>query len=80
MAKRCALTGRVPSYGCNVSFSKRHTRRRWEPNLQYHRIWVAEVQRFVRLRRSAAGLRKIQKKGLQAALRERGLRLEDVGR
>jgi large subunit ribosomal protein L28 len=80
MAKRCDLTGRKPSYGHNVSFSKRRTRRRWEPNLHYHRIWVAEEQRFVRLRLSAAALREIQKKGLLAALRDRGLTLKDVER
>jgi large subunit ribosomal protein L28 len=78
MARRCDLTGRKPSYGHNVSFSKRRTNRRWEPNLHYHRIWVAEQQRFVRLRLSAAALREIEKKGLQAALRDRGLTLKDV--
>lgn len=80
MAKRCDLTGREPSYGHNVSFSKRRTNRRWEPNLHYHRIWLTEEQRFVRLRLSAAGLREIQKKGLLAALRDRGLTLKDVER
>jgi large subunit ribosomal protein L28 len=78
MAKRCVLTGRQPSYGNNVSFSKRRTRRRWEPNLHDHRVWLAEEQRFVRLRLSAAGLREIEKKGLLAALRDRGLSLSDV--
>lgn len=38
MAKRCDLTGREPSFGHNVSFSKRRTNRRWEPNLHHHRI------------------------------------------
>ncbi|NTV64717.1 MAG: 50S ribosomal protein L28, partial [Oscillochloris sp.] len=71
---------RRPSYGHNVSFSKRRTNRRWEPNLHNHRIWVAEEQRFVRLRLSAAGLREVQKKGLLAALRDRGLILKDVER
>ncbi|MCS6882713.1 MAG: 50S ribosomal protein L28 [Oscillochloridaceae bacterium] len=78
MAKRCSLTGRKPSYGHNVSFSKRRTNRRWEPNLHYHRIWVAEEQRFVRLKLSAAALREIEKKGLLGALRDRGLTLKDV--
>lgn len=80
MAKRCDLTGRKPSFGHNVSFSKRRTNRRWEPNLHYHRIWLPEEGRFVRLRLSAAGLREIEKKGLLAASRDRGLRLRDVER
>lgn len=80
MAKRCDLTGRRPSFGHNVSFSKRRTNRRWEPNLHHHRIWLPEEGRFVRLRLSTAGLREIQKHGLLAALRDRGLRLKDVER
>lgn len=80
MSKRCDLTGRQPGYGSNVSFSKRHTKRRWEPNLHYHRVWVPEEQRFVRLKLSAAGLREITRKGLSVALRDRGLTLKDVER
>ncbi|NJN15352.1 MAG: 50S ribosomal protein L28 [Oscillochloris sp.] len=33
MAK-CASCGKGPSFGSNVSFSKRHTKRMWRPNLQ----------------------------------------------
>ncbi|NWF80413.1 MAG: 50S ribosomal protein L28 [Chloroflexi bacterium] len=33
MAK-CELCGKGPSFGSNVSFSKRHTKRMWRPNLQ----------------------------------------------
>lgn len=33
MAK-CEMCGRSPSFGNNVSFSKRHTRRMWRPNIQ----------------------------------------------
>jgi len=80
MSKRCVLMGRQPSYGHNVSFSKNRTNRRWEPNLHYHRIWVPEEQRYVRLRLSAAALREIDKKGLLVALRDRGLTLKELER
>lgn len=33
MAKRCALCGKGPLYGHNVSHSKVHTKRRFMPNL-----------------------------------------------
>jgi large subunit ribosomal protein L28 len=33
MAK-CELCGKKPSFGSNVSFSKRHTKRMWQPNVQ----------------------------------------------
>jgi large subunit ribosomal protein L28 len=33
MAK-CEVCGKKPMTGNNVSFSQRHTRRRWKPNVQ----------------------------------------------
>ena len=33
MAK-CQVCGKKPSFGNNVSFSNRHTRRMWRPNIQ----------------------------------------------
>jgi large subunit ribosomal protein L28 len=33
MAK-CEICGKKPSFGNNVSFSNRHTRRMWRPNIQ----------------------------------------------
>ncbi len=80
MSRKCDLTGRKPSYGHNVSFSKRRTNRRWVPNVQYHRIFVPEEGRWVRLRLSAQALRTIEKKGLLKALRDEGLTLKDVER
>ncbi|MCU0491517.1 MAG: 50S ribosomal protein L28 [Chloroflexaceae bacterium] len=80
MARACDLTGRKTSFGRNVSFSKRRTNRSWEPNLHYHRIFVPEENRWVRLRLSAAALRTIEKKGLLKALKDEGLTLKDVER
>jgi large subunit ribosomal protein L28 len=34
MANRCAICGKAPQYGHNVSHSKRRTNRRFLPNLQ----------------------------------------------
>ena len=30
----CELCGKTPSFGYNVSHSKRHTKRMWKPNIQ----------------------------------------------
>ncbi|HEX4212800.1 MAG TPA: 50S ribosomal protein L28 [Candidatus Dormibacteraeota bacterium] len=38
MSKKCAICGKGPQYGNNVSHSKRHTRRRFLPNLQMGRV------------------------------------------
>jgi large subunit ribosomal protein L28 len=34
MAQRCDVCGRGLQFGSNVSFSQRHTRRKWRANLQ----------------------------------------------
>ena len=38
------------------------------PNLQYRRFWVETENRWVRLRITSAGLRLIDKKGIDAIL------------
>jgi len=40
MAKRCAICGKGPQYGHNVSHSKRRTNRRFLPNLQTGRVVI----------------------------------------
>ena len=40
MARKCAICGKGPQYGHNVSHSKRRTNRRFLPNLQVGKIRV----------------------------------------
>ena len=40
MSKICATCGKAPAVGNNVSHSHRHTKRRFDPNLQRVRIVV----------------------------------------
>ncbi len=56
--------------GNNVSHSKRRTRRKFHPNLFDKRFYLAEEDRWVKLRVSASGIRIINKKGLKSALEE----------
>jgi large subunit ribosomal protein L28 len=61
--------------GNNVSHANNKTKRRFLPNLQNRRIWVESENRWVRLRVSNAGLRLIDKNGIDvvlADLRARG--------
>jgi len=44
----------------------------FSPNLHEHRIWVAELKKFVRLRVSARGLKTINKNGAYRALKKAG--------
>ncbi|OIQ91529.1 50S ribosomal protein L28 [mine drainage metagenome] len=68
MARVCQITGKSPMVGNNVSHANNKTKRRFLPNLQYRRIWVESENRFVRLRISNAGLRLIDKVGIDAVL------------
>lgn len=68
MPKVCQVTGKRPSVGNNVSHSNVKTRRRFLPNLHWHRFWVESESRFVRLRVSTKGMRIIDKKGIDSVL------------
>jgi large subunit ribosomal protein L28 len=70
MARVCQVTGKKPMMGNNVSHANNKTRRRFLPNLQYRRFWVESEKRWVRLRVSNAGLRTIDKKGIDVVLTE----------
>ncbi|MGQ0751809.1 MAG: 50S ribosomal protein L28 [Betaproteobacteria bacterium] len=78
MARVCQVTGKKPMLGNNVSHANNKTRRRFLPNLQYRRFWVEKENRWVSLRVSQAGLRTIDKKGIEAVLAEMRARGEAV--
>lgn len=56
--------------GNNVSHAQNKTKRRFLPNLHYHRFWVESEKRFVKLRISSQGMRIIDKKGIDVVLAE----------
>ncbi|MDE2622263.1 MAG: 50S ribosomal protein L28, partial [Betaproteobacteria bacterium] len=64
--------GKKPMVGNNVSHANNKTKRRFLPNLQYRRFWLESQNRWIRLRVSNAGLRLIDKKGIEAVLAELG--------
>lgn len=68
MSKVCQVTGKRPLVGHNVSHANNRTKRRFLPNLQYHRFWVESEKRFVRLRVSTQGMRMIDKSGIDSVL------------
>jgi len=78
MSQVCQVTGKRPMSGNNVSHAKNRTRRRFSPNLHYHRFWVAADKRYVKLRVSASGMRLIDKLGIEAVLadmKSRGIKI-----
>ena len=68
MARVCQVTGKAPMVGHHVSHANNKTRRRFMPNLQYRRFWVESENRWVRLRLTTAGLRTVDKIGIDAVL------------
>jgi large subunit ribosomal protein L28 len=68
MSQICQVTGKRPMAGQNVSHANNKTKRRFNINLHYKRYWVESLNRFVRLRVSARGMRIIDKVGIEKVL------------
>jgi large subunit ribosomal protein L28 len=64
--------------GHNVSHANNKTKRRFLPNLHYHRYWLESEKRWVRLRLSTRGMRLIDKKGIDAVVADLRARGESV--
>jgi large subunit ribosomal protein L28 len=78
MARVCIITGKVPVSGNSVSHSNIKTKRRFLPNLQTKRFFLAEEDKWITLKVSTEGLRTINKNGLFSVvkeLREKGTKI-----
>ena len=78
MARVCQVTGKAPMVGNHVSHANNKTKRRYLPNLQYRRFWVESESRWVKMRLTSAGLRLIDKKGIDFVLADMRARGENV--
>ena len=70
MSKVCQITGKKAMVGNNVSHSKRRTKRTFEVNLFSKKFYWVEQDMWISLKISAAGLRTINKNGLDAAIKD----------
>ena len=70
MARVCEVSGKKAQTGNRVSHSNRKTKVRLNPNLQSKRFFVPSENRFVKLRLSTSAIRDIDKRGIDAVLRE----------
>ena len=86
MSRVCQITGRRTTVGNKYSrrglakskggVGKKTTgiaRRKFKINLQWKRIWVPELKRYVRVRLSTRAIRSISKNGAYKTLLEAGL-------
>ena len=70
MSKICMITGKKAIVGNNASHSKHRTNRSFDVNLFSKKFYYVEEQCWISLKVSAAGLRLINKVGLDAALKQ----------
>jgi large subunit ribosomal protein L28 len=70
MARVCQVTGKKPLSGHSVSHSNIKTKRKFNPNLQTKRFFLAEEDKWVTLKVSADAIRTINKRGLFTVVKE----------
>ena len=70
MSRRCELTAKSPQVGHKVSHSNIKTKRRFLPNLQTKRFFLAEEDKWITLKVSSEGLRTINKNGLYQVVKD----------
>ncbi len=70
MSRVCQITGKKAITGNNVSHSKRRTKRKFNVNVFNRKFYWPEQDTWVRLTVSAAGLRIINRIGLDAAIKK----------
>ncbi len=70
MSRVCQVTGKRPITGNKVSHSNIKTRKRFLPNLQTKRYFLAEEDKWITLKLSTEGIRTIAKNGLYSVIKE----------
>ncbi|HNF72738.1 MAG TPA: 50S ribosomal protein L28 [Chitinophagaceae bacterium] len=70
MARICQVTGKTPLKGNKVSFSNKKSIRRFMPNLQSKRYFLAEEDKWITLKLTADAMRTINKRGLYNVVKE----------
>ncbi len=70
MSRICEITGKKAMGGNKVSHSNHKTKRKFNPNLQNKKFFIAEENREITLKVSAAALKTINKKGIYPCIQE----------
>jgi large subunit ribosomal protein L28 len=78
MARVCQVTGKVPVGGHKVSHSNIKTKRRFLPNLQKKKFYLAEEDKWISLKLTTDAMRTINKRGLLSVVKELRARGEKI--
>lgn len=70
MARVCEISGKRPRVGNKVSHANNKTKRRFYPNLQTKKFFVAEENKWITLKVSSKVIKTINLKGITAVLKE----------
>ena len=70
MSKVCEITGKKVITGNNVSHSNARTKRKFYPNIHKKKFYNEEEDKFVTLIVSAKGIKIINKKGVDKAIKD----------
>jgi len=63
MSRRCVVTNKAVVSGNNVSHANNKTRRKFLPNLTETRVYSETLNKFYKIKVTAAGLRTLEHKG-----------------
>ena len=78
MSRVCDLSGTMANNGMAVSHSHIRTKKLQQANLQKRRLWWEQGNRWLTIRVSTRTLKTIQKKGLDAYAKSRGVDLSKI--
>lgn len=70
MARLCEVTGKKPLTGNKVSHSNIKTKKRFLPNLQTKKFYLAEENRWITMKVSTEAIRTINKNGLYEVVKK----------
>lgn len=63
MSRRCVVTNKAVMSGNNVSHANNRTRRKFFPNITETRVYSESLDKFFKIKVTAAGLRTLEHKG-----------------
>ncbi|GER58948.1 50S ribosomal protein L28 [Patiriisocius marinus] len=74
MSRVCELTGKRAMVGNNVSHAMNKTKRKFNVNLKKKRFYLPEEDKWITLKVSTSALKNINKKGIEAVVKEARLK------
>lgn len=72
MARQCQISGKRTDFGNTISHSHRKTRRKFKVNLVSRKVFIADENRYVRLKISTRMLKTLNKSGVKTLIKKYG--------